>query len=202
MRWADADQNMAERDTQEFIKALLSRDRAETLDPFTVLTYMPIDPYEQVADIGCGPGYFTIPLGKFLVHGKLYALDISEEMVEAARKRVQEANLSNVTVETCGDYEFPVPSGSLDGVLMAFVVHSNRDRPALLKAASGLLRPRGWCTVMEWHRVETEQGPPLEMRMEPAELKELAEKSGLEFTSSRELNDSQYMSVFRKVRVR
>ena len=193
---------MAERDIQEFIKALLSREREQTLDPFTVLTYLPIDPYEQVADIGCGPGYFTIPLGKYLVHGKLYALDISDEMVEAARRRVKEANLANVTVETCGDYDFPVTEGSLDGVLMAFVVHSNQDRPALLKAAANLLRPRGWCAIMEWRRVETEQGPPLEMRMEPSELRELAEKSGLEFTSSRGLNEFQYMSVFRKVRVR
>ncbi len=193
---------MVERDTQEFIKALLSKERQERLDPFTVLTHLPIDPYEQVADIGCGPGYFTVPLGKYLIHGKLYALDISDEMVEAARRRVQEANLTNVTVETCGDYDFPVPEGSLDGVLMAFVVHSNQDRPALLKAIADLLRPRGWCAIMEWHRVETEQGPPLEMRMEPSELRESAEKSGLEFASFRELNEFQYMCVFRKVRVR
>ena len=193
---------MVERDTQEFIKALLSKERQERLDPFAVLTHLPIDPYEQVADIGCGPGYFTVPLGKYLIHGKLYALDISDEMIEAARRRVQEANLTNVTVETCGDYDFPVPEGSLDGVLMAFVVHSNQDRTALLKAAADLLRPRGWCAIMEWHRVETEQGPPLEMRMEPSELRESAEKSGLEFSSFRELNEFQYMSVFRKVRVR
>ena len=180
----------------------MSKERQERLDPFTVLTHLPIDPYEQVADIGCGPGYFTVPLGKYLIHGKLYALDISDEMVEAARRRVQEANLTNVTVETCGDYDFPVSEGALDGVLMAFVVHSNQDRAALLKAVADLLRPRGWCAIMEWYRVKTEQGPPLEMRMEPSELRESAEKSGLEFASFRELNEFQYMSVFRKVRVR
>lgn len=193
---------MPDRDIQEFIKALLSRERQQTLDPFTALTYMPIDPYDQVADIGCGPGFFTIPLGKYLVHGKLYALDISEEMIETVRKRVEEANLSNVTVEVCGDYDFPVPTGSLDGALMAFVVHSNQDRPSLLKAAVELLRPRGWFAIMEWHRVETEQGPPIEMRMEPSETRKLAEDSGLEFTSYRELNEFQYMFVFRKTRVR
>ena len=186
--------------TQEFIKELLRPERQEKIDPFVVMTFMPIEAYDQVADIGCGPGYFSIPLAKYLVFGKLYALDVSDEMLDALRERVAEANLGNVDVMKCGPIDFPVPQGSLDGVFLAFVTHYNEDRVAFLKAAAELLRPRGWCTVLEFYRKETEHGPPLHERIEPAELRQMAQDAGLEFRSLRDFNGDQYMAVFRKVR--
>ena len=67
-------------DTQQFAKFLLSSQREEELDPFTVMTFLPIEPHQHVADIGCGPGFFTIPFAKHLLNGKVYGLDIDEEM--------------------------------------------------------------------------------------------------------------------------
>ena len=189
-----------ELDSQEFIKDLLSPERQEAVDPFMVMTFMPIEAYDHVADIGCGPGYFSIPMAKHLVYGKLYALDVSDEMLDALRERVAEANLGNVDVMKCGPTDFPVPEGSLDGVFLAFVTHYNEDRVAFLKAAAELLRPRGWCTVLEFYRKETEHGPPLHERIEPAELRQMAQEAGLEFRSLRDFNGDQYMAVFRKVR--
>ena len=37
------------------IRALLSPER---LDPYELLTRLPIDPYHHVADVGCGPWLF------------------------------------------------------------------------------------------------------------------------------------------------
>ena len=159
--------------TQELIKRLLSPEREQELDPFMVITYMPIDTFEHVADIGCGPGYFSIPMAKYLVNGKLYAMDISDEMLDALRGRVEEANLGNIEILKCAATEFPVPSGSLDGVFLAFVTHQNEDRIGFLKAVNELLKPRGWCTVLEWYWKETEAGPPLELRIDPDELEKL-----------------------------
>ena len=185
---------------QEFIRDLLRPERQEEVDPFVVMTFMPIEAYDHVADIGCGPGYFSIPMAKYLVHGKLYALDVSDEMLVALRERVVEANLGNVEIMKCGPADFPVPEGSLDGVFLAFVTHYNEDRVAFLKAASELMRPGGWCTVLEFYRKETEHGPPLHTRIEPAELRQMAREAGLEFRSLRDFNGDQYMSVFRKRR--
>ena len=113
--------------SQEFIHRLLSLQREEELDTFTVMAFLPIEPYQQVADIGCGPGYFTIPLAKYLLYGKVYALDVDDEMLEALRRRVAEVNLSNVESMKCGPTDFPVAKASLDGVLLAFVLHQNED---------------------------------------------------------------------------
>jgi len=64
--------------TQDFVARLLSPDRAAKLDPAAMLDFCPITPDDTVADIGCGPAYFTLPLATALVNGTVYALDIDE----------------------------------------------------------------------------------------------------------------------------
>jgi ubiquinone/menaquinone biosynthesis C-methylase UbiE len=183
---------------EEYIRALLSPEREREVDPFVITTFMPIEPYDDVADVGCGPGYFSIPLAKHLVYGKLYAMDVSDEMLEVTRRRVAEARLGNVEVMKCGVTDLPLPEGSLDGAFLAFVVHQNEDRVGFLKAVRALLRTRGWCAVLEWHRVETEHGPPLESRIPLDELRTMARAAGFQFLWSREMNPHQYMALLRK----
>ncbi len=60
--------------TQEFIHQLLAPLRDNGLDILAILSFSQISNQDRVADIGCGPGYFTVPLAKALVEGKLYAL--------------------------------------------------------------------------------------------------------------------------------
>ena len=184
--------------TQEFIAALLSPQREEELDPFMVMTYMPITPNDHVADIGCGPGYFSIPLAKHLIHGRLYAMDILDEMLEAVRRRVSETRLGNVEVMKCSPTEFPLPAGSLDGVMLAFVLHRSEDKVGMMVALRELLKPRGWCTVLDWYRKDTGGGPPLEIRIEPPEMEELARSAGFQLRGWRDLNGKQYMVTLSK----
>ena len=146
--------------TQEFIDVLLSPDRIQTSDPLVILSFVPINAYETVADIGCGPGYFTIPLAKSLINGKLYAVDVNEEMVAACRERVRQARMGNVEVDQCGEFDFPIEPASLDGAFLAFVVHHSEDRGRFLSAVRGLMQPRGWCSILEWFRKDTGSGPP------------------------------------------
>ena len=184
--------------TQELIKRLLRPEREQELDPFVVSTFMPIEPYDHVADIGCGPGYFSIPLAKHLIHGKLYALDISDEMLDALRRRLSLAHLGNVEALKCSPIDFPVEKESLDGAFLAFVVHANEDRIAFLKAVRDLLKPRGWCTVLLHYRRDTRDGPPIEERIEPDELNVFAQEAGFQFLWWRDMNGAHYMAMLRK----
>ena len=185
--------------SQEFIQRLLSPDRLEILDPFVVLSFCPINVHDRVADIGCGPGFFTIPLAKFLVNGNLYALDIDEEMVSACRERVAQARLGNVEVLKCDELEFPLEPQSLDGAFLAFVVQASLEKTRFLQAVRQLIQPKGWCTILEWYHKETEAGPPLERRVDPEELKDLAREAGFRYRDHRDLNGDQYMMTLRNV---
>ena len=185
-------------DKQEFIGRLLSPERAETLDPLVIMSFCPINIHDTVADIGCGPGYFALPLAKYVAHGKLYALDTDDEMLEALRERVTAAKLGNIEILKNDGANFPLPEASLDGLLLAFVIHDSEERLAFLEAAAKLLKRSGWCCVLEWYRKETEYGPPLEMRIEPEEMMAIGKDAGLTLLRQRDLKGTQYMLLFKR----
>ena len=182
---------------EDRIRRYLSPERAQKLDPFVVLSFCPVNVHDIVGDIGCGPGYFTLPLAKLLVDGKVYALDLDEEMVAACRERIAEARLGNVEVLDCDEFDFPLDQGSLDGVLLAFVLHHSADRTRLLQAVRGLLSPRGWCSVLEWYPKETDGGPPLTSRITPEDLEKLGREVGFRPRGWRDLNGEHYMMTLR-----
>ena len=175
------------------IERLLRPERTETLDPFRILSLCPVNPRDTVADIGCGPGYFTLPLAKLLINGKIIALDTSDEMVEACQRRLEESRLGNFEVLKCGEYDFPVAPASVDGLFIAFVVHHPSDRERFLTAVKEMLRPGGWCFIMEWLKKETESGPPQEARLTSDELGQVAKNAGFRVQSSRDINEENYM---------
>ena len=181
--------------TGEFIRLLLSPDRP---DPYQLLTRLPIDPYHHVADVGCGPGYFAVPLAKYLAHGRLYAVDVDDEMLEALRRRVDAVPLGNVEAIKSDGVDLQLPALSLDGALLAYVLHRPDENAALVQSVADALKPSGWLCVMEWHRVETKHGPPLERRVEPEEVTSLVRNAGFVLQRRWELPDSQYMILFKR----
>lgn len=175
---------------------LLSSERQEMLDVFRILSLLPLSPYHVVADIGCGPGLFTIPLAKALPSGKVYALDIQKEMTEACQRRVQEARLGNVEVILTKETGLPLEKSSLDGIFVAFVLHSQIDKAGFLRSVMDLLKPGGWLAQLNWHLIpQTTQEPPPERRIAVEEVLKLVDEVGLRTILRRELNDEQYMVV-------
>ena len=183
--------------TKDFIKALLDPSREEELDSFRVIALMPIDPYDHVADIGCGPGYFAIPLAKHLINGKLFALDILDEMLDALRDRVAEANLGNVEVISARRPSSPareVARRCLSGVRYP----SKRRSGGIPRGSNATAQTPRMVHNSGVYRKETGGGPPLEKRIEPDELEALAKQVGFRFRWWRDLNGRQYMAMMRK----
>ena len=177
---------------------LLSPKRRERLDPDRIISLVPIRPYHTVADIGCGPGYFTVPLAKYVSQGKLYALDVQERMLEACREGLAAIHLNNVEVLKCGEKKLPLDKESLDGAFVAFVLHEATDRKAFLAEAKGALQKGGWLALLEWYKQEMEEGPPLGERVSEEEARELGQEAGLRYVSLRDLNGKNYLMLFRK----
>ena len=182
---------------QEFIRRLLSPERAQTLDPLVILSFCPLNVHDTVAEIGCGPGYFTLPLAKALVNGSVLALDIEDEMVTACRERVDQARMGNVEILKCAEFDFPIEAGSVDGAFLAFVVQASPDKGRFLRVVREAIQPRGWCSILEWYRKETETGPPLERRIDPGDLENVALEAGFRTRGWRDLNGEQYMMSLR-----
>lgn len=176
---------------------LLSAERAQQLDPELLLSLLSLEPYHTVADIGCGPGFFTIPLALALPQGHLYALDTQAEMVKACSQLVRRAKAPNVEVLRSEENSLPLADASLDGAFVAFALHEVYDRSAFLSEVSRVLKPSGWLTIVEWVKEPMQQGPPLKERLSALDCLDLAEPLGYRLLDHALLNEQHYLVTFR-----
>ena len=177
---------------------LVSPDRANRIDVHRILATVPILKYHRVADVGCGPGFFTVPLAKFLFDGKVIAIDVQQEMLDASKERVEATHLTNVEFALSEEAKLPLEASSLDGALMAFVMQEVSSRKGLMRDVYRCLTKGGWLAIMEWLKVETDHGPPVERRIPEDEMRKMAEDMGFRFTARLDVNADQYMIVMRK----
>ena len=177
---------------------LVSPQRELDLDVHRIMSLIPIFPYHVVADLGCGPGFFTVPLGKIVFYGKVHALDVQQEMLDAVQERLNGVRLTNVETTLSKDDSVPLDDESVDGVFAAFVVHEAENSMGMLAESFRCLRDGGWIALLEWYKREMDEGPPLDERIDEPELSAMAIEAGFRLTRSHGLNDKQYMLVMRK----
>jgi len=170
-----------------------SPERRKRLNPERVLSLLPLEPEQVVADIGCGPGFFTLPLARRLTEGRVVALDISEEMLETVREKAASAGVGNIEVKASSEAGLPVHPASLDGAFLAFVLHELEQQVTFLEQVKESLRPGGWLAVLEWYRKQTEHGPPPGDRLTPKEVQALATEAGFTVTKEQALNEEHYL---------
>ncbi len=179
--------------------AVLERPERLALLPIeTVITLIEVRAGERVLDIGCGPGVFTVPLARAVGGaGHVYAFDLQPEMVEACRRRVEALGLSNVTVARSEENAIPLPSESIDLVFACHLLHELENPPALLADIRRILRPESELVAIEWEKVETGIGPPLERRLALDESRALLEGSGFTVTDVRSVTWANYLLLAR-----
>ncbi len=178
--------------------ALVSSERRKLLDPFRVLSLIPMQVHHQIADVGCGPGFFTVPLAKYVFDGKVYAIDIQKEMVEITRKAVKSYNLTNVDTLCSEEKKLPLPDDSVDGAFVAFVLQEADNRMALLQELKRCLKKSGWLAILEWYKSETTHGPPMKQRIDSEKMQGMTKRIGMRFSRLHDLNGMHYLHVVRK----
>ncbi|MGZ3666123.1 MAG: class I SAM-dependent methyltransferase [Ktedonobacterales bacterium] len=182
-------------DTRERYR-LLSEERYEALQPESLLRDLGLKQGDTMADIGSGPGFFTIPAAQIVgEHGLVLAADVQGEMLSAVKGRVTEHGLTNVRVVKTSETDVPLPPESCDFVLLAFVLDEIEQRSRFLHRVARLLKPDARIVVLEWRKEEQTEGPPIDDRISEEELTADAQAAGLRISESRELNDHQYLCV-------
>ncbi|WP_331732530.1 methyltransferase domain-containing protein (plasmid) [Streptomyces sp. NBC_00015] len=99
---------------------------------------------ERVLDIGCGKGAVLIPAARAVGNaGRAVGIDISAEMVTAAREAVLKTGIPQATA-LLGDAEnVPVAIGSFDVILAGLVLHFLADPQRAISEYIRFLRPGG-----------------------------------------------------------
>ena len=125
----------------------------------------------NVAEFGWGYGTFTIPTAE-IVRGKVYAMDIEPEMIEATKRKAEDNKLSNV--ETMLRDFVSDGSGledeSVDYVMLFNILHAEEPHK-LIREAYRILRPNGKLGVIHWnYDSTTPRGPPMGIRPKPEQV--------------------------------
>lgn len=177
---------------------LESPERLTLLPVDATLALVEVRAGDRVLDIGCGPGVFTVPLGRAVgATGQVFAADVQPEMVEACERRVEALGLANVAVGRSEENSIPLPPASVDLVFACQLLHELEDPAAFLAELRRVLRPTGRLAAIEWEKLETGVGPPVEHRLTPADSRAVLESNGFTVVATRSVTWANYLLLAR-----
>jgi ubiquinone/menaquinone biosynthesis C-methylase UbiE len=162
--------------------------------PEPILRRAGIEEGNAVVDVGAGTGFWTRPLAVLVgPSGRVIAVDVEPIMLDEIRAMAREGGFQNVEVVQSEEAHIPLPDGVADAATLGFVLHEPPDPAAFLGEVSRVLKPGGRMLVIEWHKRETEQGPPVEHRLSLDESRELIRAQGYRVEDLPSPNEDLYL---------
>jgi len=177
------------------IGALESEDRKTWQNAEEILGMLELKPSYVVADLGCGSGYFTVPISRKVK--KVYGIDVQKEMLEFLEEKIQTQKILNIETLRSKENEIPLQNDSVDLLLSVNTLHEFRDKEKIINEMRRVLKPKGLVALVDFNKEDTGFGPPVSVRVSKEQTSGLFEKQGLTFLKAHDLK-YHYLIVFRK----
>src|SRR5487761_248638 len=178
----------------EFARALLAHERKEWQDPDKILSQLGLRTGMIIADLACGPGYFTIPMARAVGEdGMVYAVDTSPVMLgylsNIAHSKIGKKIIKVVESDIT---ETHITSSSVDLVLLANILHDAPDRTRLFSEIRRITKQDSELVGIDWKKEETGIGPTVEIRLTESESRKILRTNGYDVTRSIEAGPFHY----------
>jgi ubiquinone/menaquinone biosynthesis C-methylase UbiE len=125
-------------------------DRDSWQKPDEVIARLELPEGAHVADLGAGGGYFTFKLARAVGDGgRVYAVDVDDDMLAWLAERAVEEGAGNVEVIR-GEFTDPLlPDGRVDLLFTSNTYHHIEDRTAYFARVLTDLTPTGRVAILE-----------------------------------------------------
>jgi len=132
---------------------LESRLRMIIQPPDTIIGRSGVLKDMHLLDIGCGSGPYTIPLARSVgVKGKVYALDIQQEMLDKLKEKLRlphNDQINNIHPLLADASKIPLQDSSLDMVVIISVTREFSNAIKVFEEIKRTLKPCGLLAISE-----------------------------------------------------
>jgi ubiquinone/menaquinone biosynthesis C-methylase UbiE len=136
---------------------LVRETRQREEDAEQLLKVLNIKPGQVVCDMGCGNGYYTLPIAELVgEEGRVLAVDVQSQMLSYLRSRARIAKANNIKPLLGTPVDPRLEPASVDLVLLVDVYHEFSHPVQMLKAIRESLKPKGRVALVEFREEDPE----------------------------------------------
>lgn len=172
------------------------------VDPEKIIKMAGMKEGDIVADFGCGPGYFSLPVAIAIGQkGQVYAFDVLTSALEALESRAKMEGVDNITAKRINlekEKSTGLADESVDWVIIKNVLFQNKDKHSILKEAKRVMKNGASIMIMEWNN-NLAIGPEKESRIDSQELVDIILTEGFVFRKKADAGNYHYIMVASKL---
>jgi len=184
-------------DSKAYISFLEDPKRDAYQKPHEVIMALGLKEGEIVADIGAGAGYFTFRLAQHVGQtGRVYAVDVNSDMILHLNRRIRDMQLKNVVTVLAAPDDPLLLDGSIDRFFICDTWHHIQQQTQYLALMKKMLKPGGQVIMIDFHKKDSQVGPPMEMRVAREDLVRQMESNGFRIAKEHMFLPYQYFLVF------
>ena len=177
----------------------LDRKSRETEEkPDLTVENLNLEADDVVADIGAGSGYFSFRIVQQVPKGKVYAVDIQPEMLEAIDSRKADRNIDNIETVLGKEDNPQLPPDSIDLAFMVDAYHEFAYPREMMENIVTALKPGARVVLLEYRK----ENPMIMIKplhkMTQKQVKKELKAVGLKWQETKQFLPEQHFLVFSK----
>ena len=155
-------------------------------------------------DVASGKGVYSLAVSDIIgPKGSVFAVDLWAEGIEMLKAAAKERGIDNITtfVSDVGR-KIPVQDRSIDVCLIATALHDfveDRIDQGVLREIARVVKPTGILAVMDFKKIDGPPGPPIHIRLSPAEVADRLDPYGFDKERSVDVGPYNYLIILKKI---
>ena len=151
-----------------------------------------------IADIGAGSGYFSFRMAKLVPQGKVFAVDISPQMIGIVRSKMAKEKVTNVVPIQSTIKQTKLPPNSVDAALIVDAYHEFSHPLEMATSILNSLKPGGKLILIEYRMEDPRVPIKLLHKMTEKQAKAEMKNAGFKWEKTLRMLPQQHFMIFRK----